>query len=61
MILKIDPSGKETQLYVFCPQNDCSKGGQPSSSLTADMSGHLIGTAFYGGVYGEGVVFELAP
>jgi hypothetical protein len=38
-----------------------SDGGQPYSPVTLDASGNLFGTAYDGGAYGEGVVWELTP
>ncbi|MGB8768039.1 MAG: choice-of-anchor tandem repeat GloVer-containing protein [Candidatus Korobacteraceae bacterium] len=35
-------------------------GGEPQGNLTLDQAGNLYGTAF-GGRYGNGVVFQLAP
>jgi uncharacterized repeat protein (TIGR03803 family) len=47
-------------LHVFTGGND---GGQPRAGLTADSTGHLFGTAFYGGTGCAlcGVVFKVAP
>ncbi len=36
-----------------------SDGGQPYSPVTLDAEGNLYGTAFAGGAYGDGVVWEL--
>ena len=44
-------------IYSFTGQQD---GGGPSSSLISDAAGNLYGTAFQGGAYGTGVVFELS-
>jgi uncharacterized repeat protein (TIGR03803 family) len=48
----------ESVLYNF------SRGGgygNGSYSLIKDAAGNLYGTMFYGGTYGEGMVFQLSP
>jgi uncharacterized repeat protein (TIGR03803 family) len=44
-------------IYSFTGQQD---GGGPSGALISDSAGNLYGTAFEGGTYGTGVVFELS-
>jgi uncharacterized repeat protein (TIGR03803 family) len=48
----------ETVLYNF---RLGTGGSYPSASLVFDAAGNLYGTTGEGGVYGFGVVFELAP
>jgi uncharacterized repeat protein (TIGR03803 family) len=43
-------------LYRFSSGNE---GSRPSTGLAQDSSGNLYGTAFYGGKYGSGMLFEL--
>jgi len=31
------------------------------SAVVQDSAGNLFGTAFYGGAYGDGVVYEITP
>lgn len=38
-----------------------SDGGQPYSPVTLGANGNLYGTAYDGGAYGDGVVWELTP
>jgi len=38
-----------------------SDGGQPYSPVTVDANGNLYGTAYEGGAYGDGVVWQLTP
>jgi uncharacterized repeat protein (TIGR03803 family) len=53
---------KETILYRFCSQANCSDGRYPyDGHLLMDSSGALIGTANSGGQNGKGVVFKFAP
>jgi uncharacterized repeat protein (TIGR03803 family) len=47
----------ERVLYSF----DQTKGSNPAASLLADGLGNLYGTTVYGGMNGDGVVFELSP
>jgi uncharacterized repeat protein (TIGR03803 family) len=37
------------------------RGTHPAAGLVEDRSGNLYGTALQGGVYGDGVVYELSP
>jgi uncharacterized repeat protein (TIGR03803 family) len=48
-------------LYAFCQQTDCADGSTPEGGLVADQAGNLYGTTYYGGVYGYGTAFEVAP
>jgi len=59
VVFKLTPAGKETVLYSFCAQSDCSDGASPIAGLVFDRKGNLYGTTFGGGAYGEGVVFEV--
>jgi len=36
-------------------------GSEPLGPVAFDTKGNLYGTTFYGGAYGDGMVFELAP
>ena len=47
----------ETMLYSLTDAN----GDYPATSVILDTHGNLYGTTTYGGVHGEGVVFEVAP
>jgi uncharacterized repeat protein (TIGR03803 family) len=60
-IYEIDAQGKETVLYKFCSQPNCSDGYLPWATLIMDKAGNLYGTTEFGGDYGMGVVFELTP
>ncbi|MFZ0805902.1 MAG: choice-of-anchor tandem repeat GloVer-containing protein [Candidatus Sulfotelmatobacter sp.] len=49
---------QETSIYSFySPFGDAL----PIGGLTADASGNLYGTTFYGGANGNGMIFELSP
>ncbi len=51
-------AGKYKILYNFSGGSD---GGYLDAGLIFDSSGNLYGTAYIGGAYGNGVVFELTP
>lgn len=51
---------KETPLYDFCSQTNCTDGSIPRGGLVAGKNG-LYGTTSIGGLYGYGTVFELRP
>jgi len=51
----------EKVLYSFCSANNCTDGYFPIAGLIFDTAGNLYGTAYEGGVYGGGAVFELTP
>ena len=63
-VFKVDKTGKESVLYAFTGNTD---GSTPIAGLTADSSGNVYGTTFFGGdpncalqpTYGCGVVFKL--
>ncbi len=60
-VFKLTPSGKgynESVLYSFQGTAD---GAHPSSTLLADLSGALYGTASTGGSGAAGTVFKLTP
>jgi uncharacterized repeat protein (TIGR03803 family) len=57
-VFKLTPSGEETILYNFGKPPD---GAYPSGTLVMDGQGNLYGTTGWGGAYGWGTVFELAP
>jgi len=61
VVFKLDPAGKETVLYTFCAQTDCTDGATPLAGLVFDQKGNLYGTTEYGGAHGAGVVFKLTP
>jgi uncharacterized repeat protein (TIGR03803 family) len=64
-VFELSPNGQggwnETVLYNFCSALNCSDGGYTASYVLFDASGNLYGTAYNGGAYLYGVVFELSP
>jgi len=70
VVFRLTPRGKETVLYNFCAQTNCTDGASPYTGVVLDQEGNLYGTTFYGGTssgcvssgpYGCGVVFKLTP
>jgi uncharacterized repeat protein (TIGR03803 family) len=57
-VFKVDANGNHTVLYTFTDQAD---GRYPAAGLVRDAAGNLYGTTGYGGAYGGGTVFVLAP
>jgi len=50
---------KEKILHSF--EGGASDGSEPLASVAFDANGSLYGTTFYGGAYGDGTLFRLAP
>jgi uncharacterized repeat protein (TIGR03803 family) len=69
VVFKVNPKGKETVLYSFCAQTNCTDGANPQVGVIVDQKGNLYGTTLYGGLQnpdyctpnGCGVVFKLSP
>jgi uncharacterized repeat protein (TIGR03803 family) len=57
-IFKITPSGLFTSLYSFTGGSD---GAVPSAALAEGNDGNFYGTTAYGGTYGVGTIFRVAP
>lgn len=58
-VFKINPSNKETVLYVFTGTE--GDGAYPPAGVVRDSQGNLYGTTAYGGANGDGAVFKIAP
>ena len=56
-IFRMDSAGNVTVLYSFTGQSD---GSWPESALIPGPDGSLYGTAVYGGVNDDGVVFRVS-
>jgi uncharacterized repeat protein (TIGR03803 family) len=57
-VFKLAPDGTKTVLYSFDPAQD---GYGSYGTLVADKKGNLYGAAVYGGAFGEGTIFRIAP
>jgi uncharacterized repeat protein (TIGR03803 family) len=55
-VFKLDPTGKETVLYIF----EARTGSVPIAGVIQDAQGNLYGTTSQGGAHGAGVVFKLS-
>lgn len=56
------PSGwTYTSVRDFCREWNCTDGGGVRSSVLVAPNGILYGTAYWGGTYGHGIVFEVTP
>lgn len=69
-VFKLTPAGKETILYNFCSQANCTDGYHPTGNLTFDAQGNLYGATLYGGtgqchigstITGCGTIFKVTP
>jgi uncharacterized repeat protein (TIGR03803 family) len=60
-IFKMTISGKLTTLYSFCLNSSCTDGVYPRGGLTQASNGNFYGTAYQGGAYGGGSIFEISP
>jgi len=52
---------KESVLYNFCSQSNCTDGFFPNPGLAIDGSGNIYGTTAAGGANTRGTIFELSP
>jgi len=56
-VFKMDTFGNVTVLYSFTGQSD---GSWPESGVVQGTDGNLYGTTAYGGVYDDGVIFQIS-
>jgi uncharacterized repeat protein (TIGR03803 family) len=56
VVFKLDPDGKESELYAF---KDFPDGCQPVGGLVQDKAGNFYGVTYAGGVYTYGSVFKV--
>jgi uncharacterized repeat protein (TIGR03803 family) len=68
VVYKLTPEGKQTVLYSFCSQKNCTDGANPQGGLVFDQEGNLYGTTVAGGIDNQtyclgtcGVVFKITP
>src|SRR5271169_1914955 len=60
IVFQVTPSGTLTALYTFCSQVNCTDGAEPFSGLVV-AGGNFYGTTYYGGLNGQGTIFEVTP
>jgi uncharacterized repeat protein (TIGR03803 family) len=61
VLFRLAPDGTETVIWNFCTLSGCADGENPNGGVVADAAGNLYGMTLYGGTFGKGVVFQLAP
>ena len=61
VVFKLTPEGRETVLYSFCWQDNCTDGTNPFAGVVFDQTGNMYGTTDRGGEHDAGVVFKLTP
>jgi len=57
-VYKLDTGGQPTVLHTFTGDPD---GMEPFAGVTLDQQGNVYGTTNYGGTYGWGAVYRVAP
>jgi uncharacterized repeat protein (TIGR03803 family) len=62
-VFELSPAGhgKWTGRVLHDFNNNGKDGYQPGAGLILDAAGNLYGTTNFGGLYGDGVVFEITP
>jgi uncharacterized repeat protein (TIGR03803 family) len=60
-IFELSSTGDFRTLYSFCSKPNCTDGSNPYSAPMQASNGNLYGTAWSGGEYGEGDVYEITP
>jgi len=60
IVFEVTKDGEEKVLHSFC-SGDCSDGASPAGDLIMDAKGNLYGTAYGGGVHGDGTIFMITP
>jgi uncharacterized repeat protein (TIGR03803 family) len=60
-VFKLSPRASGKWAYTVLYRLNGYDGWLPEAGLIRDKKGNLYGTAFYGGTYGTGVVFEVTP
>jgi uncharacterized repeat protein (TIGR03803 family) len=59
-VFKVGPSGRQTTIYNFCSQTNCTDGQFPDAALVQGADGNIYGTTDEGGA-GVGTVFTITP
>ncbi len=60
-MFKITSTGVFTPLYDFCPETGCFDGILPFGTLIQATDGNLYGTTQFGGIIGNGTIYEWNP
>ena len=60
-LFKVDSTGFPSTLHSFFGATNPADGCKPYGKPYVDAAGNVIGTTFYGGTYGVGCVYKVAP
>jgi uncharacterized repeat protein (TIGR03803 family) len=60
VVFEVTPAGKETVLHTFIYGDGSFDGSAPEGGLLR-LGNYLYGTTYYGGMYGCGTVYKIAP
>ncbi|HXR14911.1 MAG TPA: choice-of-anchor tandem repeat GloVer-containing protein [Terriglobales bacterium] len=60
-VFEVSKDRKEKVLHYFCSEQNCADGGYPAGDLIMDAKGNLYGTAYGGGINGNGTIFMITP
>ena len=62
-LFKITPSGKESTVYAFCAQSQCTDGASPNGPVVLDAAGNIYGISQGTGVGPNlaGLVYKITP
>lgn len=59
VLYDLTPAGRFNVVHTFlCRYTTCNRGGEPVA-VVQDAEGNLFGTTEFGGIYGEGTLFEI--
>lgn len=60
-LLPTNSGWKQTVLYSFCSEQQCTDGSYPAAPVIIDGARNLIGATAYGGANGDGTLYKLVP
>ena len=63
ILFKLVPKGensRQTVLYDFCSEDNCTDGADPNGDLAMDADGDLFGSAFTEGANHNGAIFKFS-
>ncbi len=61
LLYDLTPAGRFNVVHTFlCRYTVCNRGGEPIG-VVQDSEGNLFGATAFGGIYGDGTLFEITP
>jgi uncharacterized repeat protein (TIGR03803 family) len=60
-VFEMSPNGDLKTLYSFCSETGCADGYEPVSGLIEGSNGKFYGMTDFGGLGGQGTLFEITP